>query len=1129
MPRFIPYFLQALQAALRARRRAANLRAGQSSQTVARGLPLRRSPAAAPTPQRRQWKGRWHGVALASLLLAGGVLIAGHARYLVQASAATPQASHNRQVLEQFQPFLSGVRFEVAERAGIAISLHPEAALLVLSGMQAAPAVNIDLCSQLRSPDDARLLPLRIGYRFEDVQQLVRHNETVALPLALRNVLLVSAQGDAAGMPQVQISGNAAGNFHDPASESLQLSWQAGSADVRWLGDASLGQIEQGSKASVSLRQQGWLMWGEGAALHIERRSNVTCPQVGELSLQLYRIVSAPQQNGAARPQPALVQAFPARGQPVASRLPAGVYQVPAAPSPALEDARLFADLQAHGLVRLNGQGSIELAPPDLLQWQALAPDQRVAGLQAWPLAARASAPDAAASTQEIVTRKLLKRLYYQADGAYVRQQVDLFNSERWLLAWRSPVTEDGIWQASTILPQQDGAVAVPLTSTQQMPLAASRLFADLPQGWQGWNRLAAWPASSQGPQKGQGQQLQSEAAYRANLQLALPSPAQGGEQRRLMLIGQVLRVEGATIERLPACTGRTCRSSSDVQQLVLTLLPDARTVRLEVAALPFQPAEDRKYRHLWVEHGQLHWHALPAAGRQPVAAFAGPVSGMAGGAPTGLQLSDRHGTPLWRDGATTGAAAQAGLAPLLGLSREHGSSVAGMLARLPQSPQQASLTLDLPLQALSQQVLDCVGLRRGRWQQEQCYATRAVPQGRQAGLVILDAENGDILAAAGAGSGEVNAANWAEVRDFDRTSPARSPLRLPAWQHDGGAHRSPGSTFKVVTALGLEMAARKDGQLDAMLSGLPLPALNQLARQRGYAFQTDAASYPVTPRLAHVTNYREQSLERRAQDGRLGLAQALTYSVNTWFAWTGELSDRSLFGRAEGGAPDLQALDADALDSVRPIVAAAHRLGFEQSLRLDGGLLPADYDWRHWDALQASAAHIDPIHTRHELRQMSIGLRMQVTPLQMALASGAVAQGSVVTPRLLLALDQRRSAAPVQAPLGIRLDRIRAGMKGVVDTGTGAGAFRQPALAALRPALYGKTGTAPSGPDSATVWFTGWLEKGSLPGQTHRLAVAIFVSHSDVTGGEHAAPVLAAILETLLAQAGRKDEQKRN
>jgi beta-lactamase class D len=75
-----------------------------------------------------------------------------------------------------------------------------------------------------------------------------------------------------------------------------------------------------------------------------------------------------------------------------------------------------------------------------------------------------------------------------------------------------------------------------------------------------------------------------------------------------------------------------------------------------------------------------------------------------------------------------------------------------------------------------------------------------------------------------------------------------------------------------------------------------------------------------------------------------------------------------------------------------------------------------------------------------------------------------------------------------------------------------------------VRPGLYGKTGTAPSGDDTATVWFTGWLEAGSLPGQRHRLAMAAFVSHSDATGGEHAAPVIAAILSTLATQ---NSEQK--
>jgi hypothetical protein len=47
-----------------------------------------------------------------------------------------------------------------------------------------------------------------------------------------------------------------------------------------------------------------------------------------------------------------------------------------------------------------------------------------------------------------------------------------------------------------------------------------------------------------------------------------------------------------------------------------------------------------------------------------------------------------------------------------------------------------------------------------------------------------------------------------------------------------------------------------------------------------------------------------------------------------------------------------------------------------------------------------------------------------------------------------------------------------------------------------------------------------GWLEPGSLPGQTRRLAFAAFVSHSELTGGAHAAPVVAALLRTMAAQS---------
>jgi cell division protein FtsI/penicillin-binding protein 2 len=628
-------------------------------------------------------------------------------------------------------------------------------------------------------------------------------------------------------------------------------------------------------------------------------------------------------------------------------------------------------------------------------------------------------------------------------------------------------------------------------------------LFARLPQGWETWSRVAAWPDAGTGG---------------GTLSLALARPAAAGDAVDLLIAGRVTSIQGGRLStREAACTGHACLTPDAVQRIVLDLEPGARTVSLAVQAVDASALTDPQYRHLAVVQGQLAWRPLAqGAARQPAARAQ-------------VTLAGRDGAVLWSGGHVSAAARAAGLAPVLGVSDAHANSVAGMLARLPgpDNAHTARLTLDLPLQAAAQAALDCIALRRGAWDGHACTGGSAPPAGRQAGAVVIDTETGDILAAAGAGNPQVDERNWDEVRDFDVTNPAASPLRLPAWQHDGGRERSPGSTFKIVSALGLELAAQRDPQLDALLGGLPLASINGIARARGFAFETRATTYPAGTRRAHITNFREEGLDRRAQDGRLGLEQALTYSLNTWFAWTAELSDGSLFGKPEGGVPDVLALDQDALHAVRPIADMAGRLGFNRPLRLDGGLLPADYRWSAWDALQATPAHIDPIHSRHELRQMAIGLRMQATPLQMALAAGSVGQGRVVVPRLLSELDGHAASPGQGAALGVRLDRIRAGMKGVIDRGTAASVFRPAAFDQLRPGLYGKTGTAPTGETDAaghalaTVWFTGWLEPGSVPGQAHRLAFAVFASRSEATGGEHAAPVVAALLRELAQRKG--------
>ncbi|MES2317414.1 MAG: penicillin-binding transpeptidase domain-containing protein [Pseudomonadota bacterium] len=993
-------------------------------------------------------------------MLGGAAVIATHARQL---GNAVPDAAPGLpSSVDALQGAIPGAAFVVPSTSSVTLAAHGDAVIVVAAGMRAAAPVHIDLCAQMLEGSRPRLLPIRIGYQFADVARLL-----AASPAAgLRNVALVADAS--AAMPPVQVSGMAAADF----DTALKVTWNG--TQARWAGDAGAG----------AFRRDGWLVWKD-AALRLHRRASRACPGAGELVIQLYR-------KGDADAGRALVMAFPAHGGALSASLSAGSYTVPQTPRASLEDQALFQDLQAHGLVRLGKGGLVELAPRDLAAWQDAPDGARGGQLQSWAAVARDPA-----------THTLFKRLYRMADGHYVREQVRIFNNERRLLAWRvRPAQAQLAWQASV--------GAAPLATTGELPLAAARLFAEVPHGWAPWTRVAAWPDADPGAP--------------VRIAMALPRAAMGGERIELMLVGRVLAVDGARLLGPPreACSGRACPSGAAVQLVQLEALPGARRIALDAAALDMGALAgvgEERYRHLRVAGTRLEWRALAnnsSAARAPALA--------------GVTLLDRRGAVVWSGGAPTVAAAEAGLAPMLGLRADHANSVAGMLARIPSpggEPHSARLTLDLALQKASHAALDCIGMRRGRWDGAHCSGGQPAPAGRQAGIVIVDADNGDILAAAGAGTGQVDAANWNEVRDFDKANPARSPLRLPALQHDGGAHRSPGSTFKIVSALGLELAAQRDPQLESLLAGMPLAAINRMAHRKGFAFRTDAASYPFGTQLAHITNYKDQHLDRRARDGRLGLSEALTFSLNTWFAWSGELSDRSLFGRAEGGAPDLQALEAGALDSVRPIAAMAHRLGFGQELRLDGGLLPGGFNWSRWDALQASEAHIDPIHTRHELRQMAIGLRMQVTPLHMALVAGAVGQGRAVVPRLLLELDGDAASAPAGARLGVRLDRIREGMKGVVDAGTAAGAFRGDHMKALRRGLSGKTGTSPAivtGADGvrrelATVWFTGWLEPETISGQKHRLAIAAFVSHSEASGGEHAAPIVAAVLSSIASK----------
>jgi hypothetical protein len=173
-------------------RRARNLRAGQA------GARTRTTPRSPSRPAAL----RWLAAACCLLAVLGAIAIGVHARWIAAAGETAPSGPAGPASL---QPVLPGAAFTVPPGPAVALEPHGDAALLILSGLRAEPARYIDLCSQTADPARGRLLPLRIGYRFDEVAALAARNATAGSPVALRNVVLADE-----AMPRVQIGGSAA-------------------------------------------------------------------------------------------------------------------------------------------------------------------------------------------------------------------------------------------------------------------------------------------------------------------------------------------------------------------------------------------------------------------------------------------------------------------------------------------------------------------------------------------------------------------------------------------------------------------------------------------------------------------------------------------------------------------------------------------------------------------------------------------------------------------------------------------------------------------------------------------------------------------------------------------------------
>jgi penicillin-binding protein A len=170
-------------------------------------------------------------------------------------------------------------------------------------------------------------------------------------------------------------------------------------------------------------------------------------------------------------------------------------------------------------------------------------------------------------------------------------------------------------------------------------------------------------------------------------------------------------------------------------------------------------------------------------------------------------------------------------------------------------------------------------------------------------------------------------------------------------------------------------------------------------------------------------------------------------------------------------------------------------------------------------------------------LAQTAFGQRdVRITPVQAAMLSSAVANNGVLMKPYLVAkelrpnLDTLNTTKPVQ--LGQVIDPTLDGslismMEDVVYRPEGTGHLAR--IPELEPQVRigGKTGTADVGATSASsdepdAWFTGFALVNGLP----KIAVAVIIENGGVqgnetTGGEAAAPVARAVMETYLKGTG--------
>lgn len=326
---------------------------------------------------------------------------------------------------------------------------------------------------------------------------------------------------------------------------------------------------------------------------------------------------------------------------------------------------------------------------------------------------------------------------------------------------------------------------------------------------------------------------------------------------------------------------------------------------------------------------------------------------------------------------------------------------------------------------------------------------------GRKGSVVALDPKTGAVKAMVSTPGYDPN-----EVRTQQRFNAFNADPGSPLLNLATQAGDPPGSTFKVVTAV----AAIDSGEYepDSLVSGVNGKPISGVP----------------------LNNFGQASF------GDITLTEALTKSVNTVWAQVGEdLGKQTL---------------AEYMD----------RFGFGRDPELDypdGQMLPSG-PYRNGKRISPTSRFVD-------VGRMAIGQSLlRVSPLQMALVAGAVANGGELMKPYLLDRVRDRDGRTTEKAEPDRQARVMSEetatkvtemMASVVREGSGTAA----ALSGIE--VAGKTGTAEKNIERNInqPWFIGFA-----PRTQPRFAVAATIQQSvGGTGGDVAAPIAKQVLQELL------------